>query len=137
MAATGWPLVTLGDVLSRVKRPVKLQPSVSYRSIGIRWYGAGVFEKPAQPGSKIAAKTLYAVEPGDVMYSRLFGWKGSFGVAKAQHEGAVASNEFPTLSNRRNAPRVLRSLGFPAKCLVGCRGSTKLRDERQQPESAR
>lgn len=91
-----WPTVQLADVLTRVKRPVTLDPEVEYVSIGVRWYGAGVFVKAPQAGAKIAAKTLNRVEAGDVVYSKLFAWKGSFGVVGAESAGSVASNEFPT-----------------------------------------
>jgi type I restriction enzyme S subunit len=89
-------VVALDDVLTRVKRPVKLQPDESYRTLGVRWYGAGCFLKDAQLGSKIAAPALFEVEQDDIVYSRLFAWKGSFGVVKPEHAGAMASNEFPT-----------------------------------------
>jgi type I restriction enzyme, S subunit len=92
----GWSDVMLGDVLTRVKRPVKLEDDKLYRTLGVRWYGAGCFTKDAQPGSKIAASTLYGVEADDVVFSRLFAWKGSFGVVGETEASAVASNEFPT-----------------------------------------
>jgi type I restriction enzyme S subunit len=62
----------------------------------VRWYAAGVFAKDSQRGEQIAAKTLFQVQNEDIIYSRLFAWKGSFGVVPAEHDGCVASNEFPT-----------------------------------------
>lgn len=91
-----WRTVRLGDVLTRVKRPVKLDPATGYPTVGVRWYGAGVFLKESQLGSKIAATSLNEVHEHDIVYSRLFAWKGSFGVVGPKHHGAVASNEFPT-----------------------------------------
>lgn len=87
--------VRLRDVLTRVSRPVRLADDSLYSTLGVRWYGAGCFLKAPLEGRRIAANSLFAVEPGDVVYSRLFAWKGSFGVVKAWHAGAVASNEFP------------------------------------------
>jgi type I restriction enzyme, S subunit len=96
VAVVEWETVPLADVLERVSRPVALQTETEYTPLGVRWYGEGVFQKEKQLGSKIAAKTLYQVEPGDVVYSRLFPWKGSFGVVDAAHAAGVVSNEFPT-----------------------------------------
>jgi type I restriction enzyme S subunit len=94
--ASEWNTVTLGDVLDRISRPVVLEPESEYTPLGVRWYCEGVFRKETQLGSKIAAKTLYSVEEGDVIYSRLFAWKGSFGVVEREHRDGVVSNEFPT-----------------------------------------
>lgn len=91
-----WESLPLRDLLTPVSREVSLVPDNAYDSIGVRWYAAGVFVKPQQLGSAIAAKTLFRVEPADVIYSRLFAWKGSFGVVTAAQAGCVASNEFPT-----------------------------------------
>ncbi|MEJ7785997.1 MAG: restriction endonuclease subunit S [Solirubrobacteraceae bacterium] len=88
--------VALREVLTRVTRPVQLDDDTEYATLGVRWYGAGCFLKAGQRGRTIAAKTLNAVEDGDIVFSRLFAWKGSFGVVHSEHAGAVASNEFPT-----------------------------------------
>lgn len=96
MSVSAWPVVTLGDLLTQVKRPLELQPSELYRTLGVRWYGNGAFAKPGQPGSEIAAKTLNRVQTGDVVYSKLFAWKGSFGTIREDLDSVVASNEFPT-----------------------------------------
>lgn len=91
-----WRTVRLADVLLPVKRQVRLDLDEHYSTLGVRWYGNGAFSKPAVPGSAIAAKTLNEVHEGDVVYSKLFAWKGSFGVVPASLHGLVASTEFPT-----------------------------------------
>lgn len=96
MNSGGWNTVALREVLERVKRPIAVEPDVIYRSLGVRWYSDGCFVKTEKPGSEIAAKTLFRVDEGDVLYSRLFAWKGSLAVAGPEHAGAVVSNEFPT-----------------------------------------
>lgn len=96
MSAEERPVVALGDVLSRVNRPVELQADSPYRSIGVRLRAAGLFIKEERLGSQISAKKLNRVERGDVVYSRLFAWRGAFGIAHPEHDGCVASNEFPT-----------------------------------------
>lgn len=91
-----WRTVTLNDVLTAVKRPVTLAPEREYRALGVRWYGNGAFAKPAALGSTIAAKTLNEVRAGDVVYSKLFAWKGSFATVPPELDGVLASSEFPT-----------------------------------------
>lgn len=89
-------VVQLRDVLTPVKRPVQLQAATAYRTLGVRWYGNGSFTKPAKRGDQIASKTLNEVRAGDVVYSKLFAWKGSFAVVAPESDGAAASTEFPT-----------------------------------------
>jgi type I restriction enzyme S subunit len=91
-----WRAAALGDVLQRITRMTDLDADESYRTIGIRLRAAGLFIKEAKLGSQISAKRLALVEPNDIVYSRLFAWRGAFGVADTRHAGCVASNEFPT-----------------------------------------
>lgn len=91
-----WSMVCLGEVLKPVKRPVAVEQDKEYRTLGIRWYGNGAFLKASKPGSQILTKKLNAVASGDVTYSKLFAWKGSFAVVSDACQGAVASSEFPT-----------------------------------------
>ncbi|MCX6100749.1 MAG: hypothetical protein NTV92_04905, partial [Candidatus Bipolaricaulota bacterium] len=47
-------------------------------------------------GKEIKAKSLRRLHSGCVIYNRLFAAKGSFAILGAEHEGCVASSEFPT-----------------------------------------
>jgi type I restriction enzyme S subunit len=62
----------------------------------MKWYAKGLFIKQEVPGNSIAASVANRIEAGDIVYNKLFAWKGSFGVADAQVSGAYGSNEFPT-----------------------------------------
>ena len=89
------PRVPIGDLVRQVKRVVPVEPTEQYRLLGMRWYADGLFLKDIKPGIEISAKHLYRVETGDFIYNRLFAWKGSFGIAQEQHDGAFVSGEFP------------------------------------------
>ena len=54
-----------------------------------------MFLKGEKLGAEIQASTLYRVEKGDFVYSRLFAWKGSFAIASSSDDGCFVSNEFP------------------------------------------
>jgi len=90
-----WRTIQLREALTPVARPVELRGGQLYQTLGVRWYGNGAFAKPLL-GAKIAARTLNQVRAGDIVYSKLFAWKGSFGVIPDELDGAVASSEFPT-----------------------------------------
>lgn len=90
-----WPRVKLGEILHEIVRAEPVDPQREYQTLGVRWYGNGLFIKDKLMGHQIAASKLYRVEMGDFVYNRLFAWKGSFAVADAQCHGCHVSNEFP------------------------------------------
>jgi type I restriction enzyme, S subunit len=94
-ASQGGKIRQVGDMVTQVKRPVSVEPQARYRLVGIRSAGQGLFAKNEIAGSETTAKTLYRIEEGDFMYSRLFAWQGSFALASSEFDGCVASNEFP------------------------------------------
>jgi type I restriction enzyme S subunit len=95
-------MVRLGEVLTQVERPEPVDPTQAYRMLGVRWYGEGLFVREEKLGAFIAANRVYAVQPGDFVYNRLFAWKGSFAVATEDLAGAHASNEFPCFAPDRS-----------------------------------
>jgi type I restriction enzyme, S subunit len=105
-----WPRVPLGELLRQVDRSVVVDPSKRYRMLGVRWYGAGLFVREEVFGHEIAATKVYAVEPGDFVYNRLFAWKGSFAVADEGSRDCHVSNEFPrfAVDKARLDPTFLR-----------------------------
>jgi type I restriction enzyme S subunit len=90
-----WREVKLANILREVSRPESPLEDKEYRLLGMRWYAGGLFEKQRAKGCDIKANKIYRVETGDVAYNRLFAWKGSFGVARQEDDGAYVSNEFP------------------------------------------
>jgi type I restriction enzyme, S subunit len=91
----GWRVGKFGDVLEPVSRPVQVEPDKVYRNLGVQWYAKGLFVREEKPGYDIRAKELYQVEVGDLVYNRLFAWKGSFAIAEEDTAGGFVSGEFP------------------------------------------
>jgi type I restriction enzyme S subunit len=91
-----WPLMPLGEVLQEVTRPTVVQPTDSYRMLGVRLDNCGPFLRETVTGGEISAKTVWRVEAGDFIYSRLFAWRGAFGIISPELNGCFVSNEFPT-----------------------------------------
>lgn len=79
-----------------VKREETIQPEESYELLGIRLNGNGLYVRERKKGSEIATNTLNKVQEGDFIYSRLFGWRGAFGIVPEKFDGLYVSNEFPT-----------------------------------------
>ncbi len=91
----GWHVGKFGDVLEPVSRPVRVESDKVYRNLGVQWYAKGLFVREEKPGYNIKATELYQVEVGDLVYNRLFAWKGSFAIAEEDTAGGFVSGEFP------------------------------------------
>jgi type I restriction enzyme, S subunit len=97
--------VQLGEILTIISRPEAVNPTQTYDILGARWYAKGLYIKEQKKGSQIQANTLYRVENGDLVYNRLFAWKGSFALADEAAHGCYVSNEFPCFAVK--SPTVL------------------------------
>jgi len=91
----GWHIGKFRDVLEPVSRPVQVEADKVYKNLGVQWYAYGLFVREEKPGHEIQAKELYRVEFGDLVYNRLFAWKGSFAIADKDTAGGYVSGEFP------------------------------------------
>jgi type I restriction enzyme S subunit len=90
-----WPITQFGDVLTRIERKVTVEDAEEYATVGVRWYGKGAFVRERLLGADIAAKQQAVIKAGDVVYNKLFAWKGSFAVADEAVDGHLVSGEFP------------------------------------------
>ncbi len=91
-----WPDVLLRDVLTSVNRREVVVSDRQYRLLGVRLDGNGPFHRETVTGTQTSAASLYKVEEGDFIYSRLFAWRGAFGVIDSTLDGCYVSGEFPT-----------------------------------------
>lgn len=88
-------LVRLGELLRQVDRSVRVEESSTYRLLGVRLQGNGPFVREQVSGMETSAVKLNKVEVNDFIYSRLFAWRGAFGVIGEDLSGCYVSNEFP------------------------------------------
>lgn len=97
-----WPKVALGDVLSEVNRFEAVTPDSTYPLLGVRLEGNGAFLRETVSGTKTSATRLNRVRQGDFIYSRLFAWRGAFGLIGPDLDGSFVSNEFPIFAADAN-----------------------------------
>jgi len=97
--------LVVSEVLEPVTRREQPTADTVYPMQGVKWYGEGLFTRELRAGSELTG-VVYRIEPGDLVYNRLFAWKQSFALATAV---GWASNEFPTfrVKTDRVRPRVL------------------------------
>lgn len=96
------------EIVQPVARAETVEADSTYRMLGVRWYGRGLFVREVKLGRDLAARSVYRVTDGDLVYNRLFAWKQSFALAQLGFD-AFVSNEFPTfrIDDSRILPRFL------------------------------
>jgi type I restriction enzyme, S subunit len=94
--STVWPRVRLGDVLRFTPRPVTVESTRTYREIGIRSHGRGIFHKPPVTGLDLGNKKVFYIEPDDFVLNIVFAWEGAVAVTSEAEAGMIASHRFPT-----------------------------------------
>jgi type I restriction enzyme S subunit len=91
-----WPIVRFAEILCPNRRPYTLGPTEDADLVGMRLYGGGPFHREHKPAMRIRKKSHYVIHEGDVIYNKLFAWKGAFGIVPAELDGMLASDKFPT-----------------------------------------
>jgi restriction endonuclease S subunit len=91
----------LGDVLIKLTDPIKVQPELIYREIGIRSHGKGIFHKEPVSGESLGDKRVYPVIPGCLTLNIVFAWERALAVTTEQERGMVASHRFPMFRSDR------------------------------------
>lgn len=96
-----WNLRKLRRLIRRVKRPVVVEPDIQYREIGIRSWGKGIFHKEPLRGALLEDKSVFHIEPNDLVLNIVFAWEGAVALAGASEFGMVASHRFPTFQHSK------------------------------------
>ncbi len=125
-----WPLVELRSIVSQVTpQAYDPEPDETVWFAGVRWYGEGLFVREERDGSQVKGN-CYPLQPGLLVYNRLFAWKQSFAVVTPEFEGVVVSNEFPQFAVDEELARtefvalVCASAKFAEVALMSSTGST-------------
>src|SRR6266516_4643105 len=93
---TAWPNVQFSSFLRPNRRPYTLGPTEDADLVGMRLYGGGPFHREKKAATAIRKKSHFVIRSGDVIYNKLFAWKGTFGVVPATLDGMFVSDKFPT-----------------------------------------
>lgn len=92
-----WPTVALREVLAPIARSTVVESDREYRIAGVFSFGKGVINRGTISGSQTSYKSLFRLEPGDVVFSKLGAWEGAVAVVPDEYSGFHVSSEFPVL----------------------------------------
>jgi type I restriction enzyme, S subunit len=90
------PRVYFHEFLQPNSRPYNLAADQNANLVGMRWYGGGPFHRELKLAHKIQKKSHFVIKSNDVIYNKLFAWKGAFGVVPNELDGMYVSDKFPT-----------------------------------------
>lgn len=122
--------VALSQIAKPIVRYIPVIPGTSYRTIGVKWWGEGAYERQTIDGSETAAKTLSIVRENDLIINKIWVRHGSTAVASKAVDGCAASGEFPTfeLDRTQILPRwmhwLTKSREFWKQCDILSRGTS-------------
>jgi type I restriction enzyme, S subunit len=88
--------VPVKKVMTLERRQVFPQAGKSYREIGIRSFGRGIFHKDPVSADEIGGKRVFAIAQGDLIFSNVFAWEGAVGLAGEAESGMIGSHRFMT-----------------------------------------
>lgn len=88
--------LAFGEFLIPNKRPYTLSDDEDANLVGMRLYGGGPFHRELKPANKIRKKSHFVIRSGDIIYNKLFAWKGTFGIVPDSLDSMFVSDKFPT-----------------------------------------
>lgn len=96
------PRVPFREIMRPNQRPYLLAPDEDANLVGMRLYGEGPFHRELKPAMSIVKKSHFLIREGDVIYNKLFAWKGAFGIVPSELDGMYVSDKFPTYELNRS-----------------------------------
>ena len=99
-----WKLKKVGETLSRVGTPVKVEKHINYQQIGIRSHGKGLFHKALVSGEDLGNKRVFWVESNAFIVNIVFAWEQAVAKTTSIEEGMIASHRFPMFQSQEKHP---------------------------------
>jgi len=122
--------VLIGNFLHRIKRPVELHPSESYKLVTIKLKHNGVVLRHEKLGSEIKSK-MFEVKEGDFILSGIDARNGAFGIVPKNLDGAIVTNDFwyfnidESIVDKHFFLELTTTLWFDEICRKGSDGTTQ------------
>ncbi|ELV8577066.1 restriction endonuclease subunit S [Vibrio vulnificus] len=95
MVPEGWSYRTISEILEKVSNPVDVDSSATYREIGIRSHGKGIFHKEPILGKILGNKRVFHIEPGCFVVNIVFAWEQAIAKTSEAEVEMIASHRFP------------------------------------------
>lgn len=90
-----WKVFRMDEILDRIKNKVEVVNEKSYKQIGVRSHGKGIFYKEPVTGEELGNKSVFWVEPNCFVVNIVFAWEMAVAKTIASDAGLIASHRFP------------------------------------------
>lgn len=97
-----WNNHKIEDMFDRVGTPVDLDDTLTYREIGIRSHGKGIFHKDETTASEIGNKRVFWVEPDCFVVNIVFAWERAVAKTTEAENGMITSHRFPMYKPKKD-----------------------------------
>lgn len=95
-ANTGaWHTKKVASLLSKASFALSVEPEETYREIGIRSHGKGIFHKEPVFGKVIGDKRVFKVVQDALVLNIVFAWEQAVATTSDKEVGMIASHRFP------------------------------------------
>ena len=100
--AGNWQMRKVSALITRLVSPVDVDADATYKEIGIRSHGKGIFHKEPVIGKSLGEKRVFEVEEDAFVVNIVFAWEQAVAVTSAAEKGMIASHRFPMYKAIRN-----------------------------------
>ncbi len=90
-----WKQRKCKDIFDKIANPVDVKAEGTYREIGIRSHGKGLFYKDEVTGEELGNKRVFWVEPDCFIVNIVFAWERAVARTTEKELGMIASHRFP------------------------------------------
>jgi len=97
-----WKTERIDYFVERASEPVEVQPDKTYREIGVRSHGKGIFHKKEIKGHELGNKRVFWVHPDAFVVNIVFAWEHAVAKTSLEETGFIASHRFPMFIPRQS-----------------------------------
>ena len=90
-----WEQRKCKDIFDKVGVPVEVKEGDTYREIGIRSHGKGLFYKDEVTSTELGNKRVFWIEPDCFIVNIVFAWERAVAKTTENEIGMIASHRFP------------------------------------------
>ena len=95
-----WKPTAVSTLLDKQSVPVAVDLAQTYRQIGVRSHGKGIFHKEAVTGTELGEKRVFHVVPDALVVNIVFAWEQAVALTSDAEAGFVASHRFPMFTEK-------------------------------------
>ena len=95
-----WKPTSVGTLLEKKSDPVDVDLAQTYRQIGVRSHGKGIFHKEEVTGAALGEKRVFHVVPNALVVNIVFAWEQAVALTSDAEAGFVASHRFPMFTEK-------------------------------------